>query len=321
MAESALDFGNMTDTDACTVACKVAKCGDGSVQDGVEACDDGNMTDTDACTNACKAAACGDGIVQAGVEECDDGNMTDTDSCTNVCKKAACGDGIVQAGVEACDDGNSSNTDACVAGCKNATCGDGFIRAGVEACDDGDMDDTNTCTNACKPSADARLVFVTSKEYTVTGVNGFVGVAGANTRCQEEATGAGLTGTWAAWITDGDPMNAPDKRLFQAPDGYLRTDGVIVANTWADLTDNSLDAPINRYPNGMAADANTEDQAWTNPASNCWRNSMTSHRNNWTMNAQNMTVRRGLWTAMDAKWSDDADGGCSSNKRLLCFQQ
>ena len=39
-----------------------------------EQCDDGNTDNTDGCVAGCKLARCGDGFVEAGVEECDDGN-------------------------------------------------------------------------------------------------------------------------------------------------------------------------------------------------------------------------------------------------------
>ena len=60
--------------------CELARCGDGLVQLGVEACDDGN-DDGDECTTACALPRCGDGFVQRGVEECDDGNDDETDNC------------------------------------------------------------------------------------------------------------------------------------------------------------------------------------------------------------------------------------------------
>jgi cysteine-rich repeat protein len=51
-----LDFGNMIDSDACP-ACQAAACGDGFVQQGVEACDDGNADDGDGCSAACELEA------------------------------------------------------------------------------------------------------------------------------------------------------------------------------------------------------------------------------------------------------------------------
>lgn len=95
-------------------ACKEPQpvCGNGKIETG-EACDDGNELDTDACTGACKAARCGDGIVQdsedcdggegcvacgsmcgdgivVGWEECDDGNYEANDACDD-CERVQCG--------------------------------------------------------------------------------------------------------------------------------------------------------------------------------------------------------------------------------------
>ena len=61
-----------------------AACGNGEVE-LEEECDDGNSVDTDLCTGACRLARCGDGITVAinGLEDeaCDDGNLEDTDAC------------------------------------------------------------------------------------------------------------------------------------------------------------------------------------------------------------------------------------------------
>lgn len=117
----ACDDGNTIDTDACTAACTVARCGDGSVQGGVEMCDDGNDVETDACTSACLPARCGDAFIQAG-ETCDDGNSTSGDGCSAACALESCGDGVEQLG-EQCDDGNQVDGDGCTIGCRLETQG------------------------------------------------------------------------------------------------------------------------------------------------------------------------------------------------------
>lgn len=75
----------ITSTIVVTVSSGVSQCSNG-VPDTGEQCDDGNSLNTDACTNACRTARCGDGFVWAGFEECDDGNTVDGDSCTNTCQ-------------------------------------------------------------------------------------------------------------------------------------------------------------------------------------------------------------------------------------------
>ena len=144
----ACDDGNAVDTDACTSRCALATCGDGELQAGEE-CDDGNADDTDNCPSRCLNARCGDGFVLAGLEECDDGNRVDGDGCNNACEIVICGDGVVERGEE-CDDGNLDDTDACLRTCQLARCGDGHLHAGVESCDDGNQSNSDACTNTCQ---------------------------------------------------------------------------------------------------------------------------------------------------------------------------
>ncbi len=146
------DDGNAVAGDGCENDCTVTPgdCGDGNLDAGEE-CDDGNFITGDECTNDCKIAVCGDGILNVGVEECDDGNDIETDGCLNNCMidpLLNCGDGVVDPSEE-CDDGNQDNTDACTNVCENAVCGDGITQVGVEECDDGDDDNGDGCENNC----------------------------------------------------------------------------------------------------------------------------------------------------------------------------
>ena len=123
-------------------------CGDGIIDPG-EQCDDGNDSFNDACAG-CRIAFCGDGFVQAGVEECDDGNDVDTDDCiTQSCTLNVCGDGITNVGVEACDDGNDIDTDDCPSTCEVAYCGDGFVHEESEDCDDANLVEGDGCAPGC----------------------------------------------------------------------------------------------------------------------------------------------------------------------------
>ena len=74
------DDGNR-EGDGCDANCRSEACGNGQI-DGDEACDDGNEVDTDACTSACQIARCGDNFVWEGREECDDGNESATDAAS-----------------------------------------------------------------------------------------------------------------------------------------------------------------------------------------------------------------------------------------------
>ncbi len=135
-----------SDAGACTLACQIARCGDGHVKAGAEACDDGNSVNGDGCDNNCTATRCGNGIVSAG-EACDDGNLVNGDGCDSNCTATRCGNGIVSAG-EACDDGNAVNGDGCDSNCTVTRCGNGIVSAG-EVCDDGNLTNGDGCDFNC----------------------------------------------------------------------------------------------------------------------------------------------------------------------------
>jgi cysteine-rich repeat protein len=96
-------------------------CGDGAVDPFTrEVCDDGNFANDDDCTVACKVATCGDGVLRAG-EQCDDGNTREGDGCSNACEPNVCGNGVIESG-ETCDDGNATGGDGCTQYCQNTNC-------------------------------------------------------------------------------------------------------------------------------------------------------------------------------------------------------
>ncbi|KKR46261.1 MAG: hypothetical protein UT82_C0016G0002 [Parcubacteria group bacterium GW2011_GWB1_40_14] len=95
-------------------------------------------------------------------------------------------------------------------------------------------------------------VFVTSTTY-----NGNLGgLSGADAKCQTRASAAGLSGTWRAFL--GDETIGPKERLFHSTNPYARMDDVSIANNWTDLTDGTLNAPINITEFGTAT-TNTSD--------------------------------------------------------------
>jgi cysteine-rich repeat protein len=79
----------------------------------------------------CKLATCGDGFINVGVEECDDGNLEDNDVCPSSCTVATCGDGFVFDGTEECDDGNDIEDDFCKVDCTSNGWYDDFESGGL----------------------------------------------------------------------------------------------------------------------------------------------------------------------------------------------
>ena len=79
----ACDAGGESAT--CDADCTAVTCGDMVINASAgEECEDGNNNNNDACV-ACKHAKCGDGSRQIGVEFCDDGDTNNDNQCTNAC--------------------------------------------------------------------------------------------------------------------------------------------------------------------------------------------------------------------------------------------
>lgn len=308
------DDGNTVGDDACPKDC-TSLCGDGMVH-GDEECDDGNAENTDACTDDCKSAACPDGFIQDG-EECDDGNSDNTDECTELCLIASCGDEFVQKGEEDCDDGNDENTDECTEGCKLAACGDGYVQEGEEECDDSNQVDNDGCSSVCTLE---RRVFVSSTAYSSGEING---LTGANMVCQGLAEGAGLTGNYKAWLSDA--AEGPSKTFGvdpqETPVPYILVDGTIVANSWADLIDGTLQNPINHDEHDGDMSSNLTVVVWTNTLPNG------NPKNEQDCNSWGETDgdpppqgNTGFSSSKVISWTNYTQNACPGDAHLYCFQ-
>lgn len=88
-------------------------CGDGALDPGEE-CDLGaENADDGSCTLICANARCGDGLIWTGAEACDlgDANSPSYGGCAPDCQLSSrCGDGTLDAGYEQCDDGALNGT-------------------------------------------------------------------------------------------------------------------------------------------------------------------------------------------------------------------
>ena len=70
------------------------------------------------------------------------------------------------------------------------------------------------------------------------------GLGGADIKCSDAAHLQGNTGDWTAWLSD-NTADAVDRIFDSGGRPYQTIDGTIIANNLADLTDGTLDAPIN----------------------------------------------------------------------------
>jgi hypothetical protein len=262
-----------------------ADCDDGLFCDGEEVCDPA-AADADArgCAGGsppCDAAACSedqdaclagcdldpdaddDGVdaIECGGLDCDDGNPAIAPG-----KEEVCDDGDVD---EDCDPATVGPLDGDGDGLISGECCNpdgGALHCGDD-CDDalpglgvGDWAHCSACGASCGVQqaceqggcVTARRVFVTSTQYS----GNLGGLAGADTICQTRADAAALDGAFKAYlVTESSGL----ERLDQPDAPFVRLDGVKVADDWSDLSDESLDAPIDRDEFRQPAGYN----AWT----------------------------------------------------------
>lgn len=208
---------------------------------------------------------------------------------------------------------------------------------GLPGGDGGPSSDGGVVSDAAAPDADAPRIddggptpdaagwdgvlraFVTSSTFTVAEL-------GADPRrwdkelCTKTADNAGLAGRYVAWMSK-DGSNARDRLGMGGP--WVLLNGVIVAQTQANLTGGSLGAPINVDENGMAVGGS---YVWTGtladgtagtgnaPAATC---------EGWT---SSLVVHTGIagWSGHSAAetWASREKRPCNNTTyRLYCFQQ
>jgi hypothetical protein len=179
------------------------------------------------------------------------------------------------------------------------------------------------CNGACCTGCCARdgacgpcLAFVTSSLHD----GDLNGLAGADQRCQLHADLAAtpLPGSYKAWL--GDATESPATRFRRSAHGYQRVDGVTIADDWADLTDGTLDNPINKTELN-AVPQGGQGRVWTNTEANGGQSFSFAECGNWESNGS-QTGRFGLHASTDPTWTALGFAqGCGFSAALYCFQQ
>lgn len=157
------------------------------------------------------------------------------------------------------------------------------------------------------------LVFLSSSRHAVN----FGGPAAADAICQNLAVAAGLAGSYKAWVSDS--TSAASSRFSPSPGPYKLVNGTTIANSWTDLRDGSLLAPINMTESG--GDNGGNFGVWTGTRTD--GSVATNHCNNWTA-AAGFTGAIGSASATDETWTELADVSCTPPNNLIhfyCFQQ
>jgi len=195
--------------------------------------------------------------------------------------------------------------------------------------DSGAGHDGSAPSDASGPQADAqgdtstgtarKRVFFTSETDYYTGNLG--GLAGADAKCTALAAGAGLGGTWKAWVSTST-VNAID-HIDDVGAFYLVDRQTLVFPSKASLTGTPL-APIDldQHGNGVgfaygAWTGTTVGGVYSGQACSDWTDDGSMSQ------AGRATVARPATVPPDTTWGGDvADPGpCYTDFGLLCFEQ
>jgi hypothetical protein len=151
-------------------------------------------------------------------------------------------------------------------------------------------------------------------------MGGIGGLAGGDTICTNGANAAGLSGTYKAWLSDR--TQSPDTRFNKSTVPYVRTDGVAVALSYADLIsllpgNLHLRATIN--VNEFGTPINPPLTAWTWTSAGGTLGSGSRHCSNWTSTSG--TGDTGDTFEVDLNWTSSFGLNCSQTHRVYCFEQ
>jgi hypothetical protein len=150
-------------------------------------------------------------------------------------------------------------------------------------------------------------------------------------------------GRYQAWLCAGSTATSPAGRSTHATVPYRRTDGALIANDWADLTDGNIANPINRTESGADVSGTAPFLPWTfvtaagtcddetfpfNPFGPCddlepCKSYCPSDNNSgpWMSSSSFTQGSKGDINATDSTWTDGVTGSCSGQGRIYCIEQ
>jgi hypothetical protein len=165
-------------------------------------------------------------------------------------------------------------------------------------------------------SSAKKTVFVTDASYN----GGLGGVSGANDKCQAAATAAGLNGIYRAWISDS--TSSPSTTFTRSAVPYVTITEVQIADNWTDLTDGTLDNPIDRDELGEFVGVDV----WTYTNTDGTKSNMdliTRSCNEWASTSPTHAGIVGWTGATDSSWTGYTYHACDylGKHHLYCFQQ
>ena len=138
----------------------------------------------------------------------------------------------------------------------------------------------------------------------------------ADAKCQASADGAGLSGTYLAWISNA--TESPSTRFTRNNIPYVGTTGLVIANNYTDLTDGNIQNPIRFDQVGNDSVPGLSPFTGTTPTGL----PSGSHCLNWTDNTVSFNYTAGSQSMTDSGWSATSTPDCTTpGQRIYCFEQ
>lgn len=285
---------------------------------------------------ACVGDSPGPTATPDGGTQNDGGTLPDGATCDAPKKSCTKGSSTVCTDVSSDDQNCGDCNAACAAGatCKSSKCACTDAtktycdKGGVGTCADLGADPNNCgacgnkCVNQhCTAGECDRVVFVTKVPFSTN----LGGLSGADAICQSEAKDAGLSGTFQAWLSDGN-VGPSTRFTTKSKTPYVLADGAtVVAPSFAALSA-GIQHVINLAPDATQVTAQYDIMSNTNTAGA--NDSVSFNCSGWTSSTSDGTAYQSYYQGDLTKtstWSTQSSSFINCNPNLLqrfyCFQQ
>jgi cell division septation protein DedD len=174
---------------------------------------------------------------------------------------------------------------------------------------------TSTPTPTATATPDFNRVFVTSSLQA----GDFGGLVGADAICAARAAGAGLPGTYVAWLSTSS-VNAIS-RLGTAR-GFVRIDGKPFANSGADIVANRIFHPLRINESGIDVSSGISPGASTLTVftGTLGDGTVATGSTCDDFTSTSGSARRGEVSGGPVSWTARQNSNCSTTRRLYCLQ-
>ncbi len=168
-------------------------------------------------------------------------------------------------------------------------------------------------TDEAPITPDFFLAFVTAATFNAN----LGGISGADAKCQSAAEAAGHPGTFRAYIAS-DTTNLTLSRFENkgTTQAFYTTNLGKVADNWTDLTNASLDLPLNYTESGNTVPGT--ENTWTGLYNSGTASSSAASCTAWS--ATTGSGYFGLATSTNYSWASYSSAACGTGYHLYCFQ-